>query len=66
MKFIFNKMKQQDAHQIATWHYDKPYDFYDWDQDPEDLAELLNPQSWQESYGSTGDFSIMMNNSLTR
>ncbi len=52
MKFTLNKMKQEDAHQIASWHYEAPYDFYDSDQDPEDLAELLNPQSWQESYYS--------------
>ena len=52
MKFTFHKMKREDAHQIAAWHYEAPYDFYDADQDPEDLAELLNPQSWQESYYS--------------
>jgi len=52
VQFTFHKMQQEDAHQIAAWHYDSPYDFYDWDQDPEDLAELLNPQSWQESYYS--------------
>ena len=52
MKFTFNKMNREDAHQIAAWHYEAPYDFYDSDQDPEDLAELLNPQSWQESYYS--------------
>ena len=52
MKFTFNKMKREDAHQIAAWHYEAPYDFYDWTRDPEDLAELLNPQSWQETYYS--------------
>ncbi len=44
VKFTFNEMKLEDAHQIASWHYEAPYDFYNWDQDPEDLAELLNPQ----------------------
>ena len=47
MQFTFKPMTETDAHQIATWHYPAPYDFYDWDQDPEDLAELLDPQSWQ-------------------
>lgn len=50
MHFTFHKMRQEDAQQIACWHYPSPYNFYDWDQDPDDLAELLDPQSWQESY----------------
>ena len=52
MKFTFNKMKLEDAQQIASWHYEAPNDFYDWDRDAADLAELLNPQSWQEAYYS--------------
>jgi ribosomal-protein-alanine N-acetyltransferase len=52
MQFSFHNMKQEDAQQIASWHYATPYDFYDWDQDQEDLAELLDPRSWQESYYS--------------
>jgi ribosomal-protein-alanine N-acetyltransferase len=52
VKFTFKRMKEEDAHQIASWHYEAPYDFYDMDQDPKDLAELLDPQSWQESYYS--------------
>jgi ribosomal-protein-alanine N-acetyltransferase len=50
MYFTVRQMQQDDAQQIARWHYPAPYEFYDWDQDPEDLAELLDPQSWQESY----------------
>jgi len=50
MQFTLKKMQQEDAHQIASWHYPAPYDFYDAAQDQEDLAELLDPQSWQESY----------------
>jgi ribosomal-protein-alanine N-acetyltransferase len=48
-------MNEQDAHVIARWHYPDPYTFYDADQDPGDLAELLNPQSWQEIYHSVLD-----------
>jgi ribosomal-protein-alanine N-acetyltransferase len=47
VQFTFKPMTEEDAHQIAGWHYLTPYDFYDLDQDPEDLAELLDPQSWQ-------------------
>jgi [ribosomal protein S18]-alanine N-acetyltransferase len=52
VNFTFKKMKEEDAQQIASWHYEAPYDFYDMDQDPGDLAELLDPQSWQECYYS--------------
>lgn len=52
MQFILRRMQHEDAHQIASWHYPAPYDFYDAEQDPEDLAELLDPQSWQTSYYS--------------
>src|ERR1700730_16513065 len=50
MHFTFRPMNEQDAHAIAAWHYEPPYDFYDMSQDPEDLAELLNPHSWAQSY----------------
>jgi len=43
-------MNEQDAHAIAGWHYEGPYTFYDWTQDADDLAELLNPRSWEEKY----------------
>ncbi len=46
MKFAFKKRTEEDAHHIASWHYPPPYDFYDMDQDPEDLAALLDPQTW--------------------
>ena len=35
-------MSQEDAVAIATWRYPPPYDFYDADADPGDLAELLD------------------------
>ena len=55
MHFTFKPMNEQEAHAIAKWHYRSPYTFYDADQDPNDLAELLNPQSWQETYHSVLD-----------
>jgi [ribosomal protein S18]-alanine N-acetyltransferase len=50
MRFTFRQMKEQDARAIAEWHYEGLYAFYDWDQDADDLAELLNPRSWEEKY----------------
>lgn len=52
MQLTLKKMQQEHTHQIASRHYPAPYDFYDADQDQEDLAELLDPHSWQESYYS--------------
>jgi ribosomal-protein-alanine N-acetyltransferase len=55
LHFTFKPMNEQDARAIAQWHYQDPYNFYDADQDPDDLAELLDPQSWQEIYHSVLD-----------
>ncbi len=55
MHFTFRHMNEQDARAIAEWHYEGPYAFYDWDQDADDLAELLNPRSWEEKYYAVFD-----------
>jgi [ribosomal protein S18]-alanine N-acetyltransferase len=52
MQFHVLPMTEEDAHLVASWQYEAPYDFYSMDQDPEDLAELLDPQSWKETYFS--------------
>jgi RimJ/RimL family protein N-acetyltransferase len=31
------------AREVATWHYDPPYDFYDIASDPGDAAEMRDP-----------------------
>jgi hypothetical protein len=36
-------MTAQDAGAIAGWRFPEPYGFYEWDRDPRDLAELLDP-----------------------
>jgi ribosomal-protein-alanine N-acetyltransferase len=38
-------MSQGDAETIAAWRYPDDYSFYDWTSDPDDLAELLDPQA---------------------
>jgi [ribosomal protein S18]-alanine N-acetyltransferase len=43
-------MTAADAEAIAAWRYPEPYSFYDWDQDPDDLAELLDPSGWGRTY----------------
>jgi ribosomal-protein-alanine N-acetyltransferase len=45
-------MSQEDAVAIAAWRYPPPYDFYDADADPGDLAELLDPRRREGSYFS--------------
>jgi ribosomal-protein-alanine N-acetyltransferase len=52
MAFTFKSMQENDAHAIITWHYEAPYDFYNAESDLEDLAELLDPHSWEETYYS--------------
>ena len=45
-------MSQEDAVAITTWRYSPPYDFYDVDADPDDLAELLDPRRREGRYFS--------------
>jgi ribosomal-protein-alanine N-acetyltransferase len=48
--FAIRAMTAEDAEAIAAWHYAGPYAFYDWEQDPDDLAELLDPGEWGRRY----------------
>jgi ribosomal-protein-alanine N-acetyltransferase len=43
-------MTAGDAEEIAAWHYPEPYSFYNWDRDPGDLAQLLDPAGWGVRY----------------
>lgn len=45
MQFHFSLMSQSDAEKIADWHYEGIYSFYDMENDPEDLQELLSPEN---------------------
>lgn len=43
--FNFRIMNQDEAEAIANqWHYEKPYDFYNFENDPEDYEELMNEE----------------------
>jgi ribosomal-protein-alanine N-acetyltransferase len=48
-------MTSRDADVIASWRYPPPYSFYDADQDPADLAELLDPAQWGRHYFAADD-----------
>ena len=49
MQFHIKKMDQLNAERVASWHYEGEYAFYDFEADPEDLAELLDPDRRGES-----------------
>lgn len=48
--FAFRPMSQADAEAVAGWHYEPPYDFYDFEADAEDLAEILDPEQRAGDY----------------
>jgi len=48
-------MTQDEAEVIADWRYDTPYDFYDWQADEHDLAELLDLGQRGDRYFSAND-----------
>ena len=48
-------MTETDARAVAAWHYPGVYSFYDWDQDADDLAELLDPAEWGRRYFAVDD-----------
>ena len=48
--YFFEPMGDDEAREIAAWRYSPPYDFYDAPNDPDDLAELLDPRRREDSY----------------
>ncbi len=50
MTYHFTPMTPAFAQAIANWHYDGDYTFYDMDQDPGDLEDLLDPANWPDAY----------------
>lgn len=49
-RFVFREMTQADAEVVAAWHYEPPYDFYDFEADPEDHEEILDPDRRRGDY----------------
>jgi len=50
MTWCFEPMTAAHAAAIAAWRYPGVYGFYDLDRDPEDLAEFMDPGSWEDVY----------------
>ncbi|GKZ14781.1 GNAT family protein [Haladaptatus sp. T7] len=50
MMYEFSPISADDVDAIVSWRYDPPYDFYDMDSDPEDLALFTNPTNWDGYY----------------
>ena len=55
MPFYIEPLDQSNAEKIASWHYEGEYAFYDFEADPEDLAELLDPDLRGESMFAVRD-----------
>ena len=51
-RFVFRPMTQPEAEAVAAWHYEPPYDFYDFEADPEDHEEVLDPERRAGDYHS--------------
>jgi ribosomal-protein-alanine N-acetyltransferase len=47
-QFYVVSMTEEDANRIIAWSYEPPYDFYNMNNDPEDLAALLNLPEQEE------------------
>ena len=49
---LLRQMDDADAREVSGWRYEPPYDFYDAAADPDDLAELLDPERRRGVYFS--------------
>ena len=47
MKFAFAPMNEKHANDIASWHYDDIYSFYDMTADEDDLRIFMDTKDWQ-------------------
>lgn len=54
-RYSFRQMGDSDAAKVAGWRYHPPHDFYDSAADPDDLAELLDPERRKNAYFSVLD-----------
>jgi [ribosomal protein S18]-alanine N-acetyltransferase len=52
VRIEIRQMREAEARQIASWHYEPPYSFYDWEADAGDLALLLSKEHREGRYFS--------------
>ena len=55
MDFILHPLTKEEARVIAAWCYDPPYAFYNAENDPDDLAELLQCEELDDVYYAVVD-----------
>jgi RimJ/RimL family protein N-acetyltransferase len=46
---------EEYAAQVEAWQYEPPYDFYDAASDPDDVAEMRDPEKWHHFRALVGD-----------
>jgi ribosomal-protein-alanine N-acetyltransferase len=49
IEYIFAPMSEGYANDIANWHYDGVYSFYDMAADPDDLRILMDTRKWRDT-----------------
>lgn len=52
MDFTFIPMQPEHAREVAVWHYDPPFDFYDMSADEEGIDEHLDPERLKNYYAA--------------
>src|SRR3954447_5097144 len=55
MTLRLSPMNAREASEIADWHYEPPYSFYDWTADSDDLALLLDEHTRAGRFFSVHD-----------
>jgi ribosomal-protein-alanine N-acetyltransferase len=48
MRYFFAPVNAEYANDIASWHYDGVYSFYDMTADEDDLRIIMDTENWQD------------------